>query len=94
MWKDVPASISLGVTFLTVLVALTLIFVSMMASNARVNVPSSAPSENLTELARLRTRTKVDFYLIGFNWITWHDSCALLILADCNASAIINCWMF
>ncbi len=34
MWRDMPASISLGVTFLTVLVALTLIFVGMMASNA------------------------------------------------------------
>jgi hypothetical protein len=39
-----PASISHGVTFLTVLVALTLIFVGMMASNGRANVRSSSPS--------------------------------------------------
>ena len=39
-----PASIAHGVTFLTVLVAVTLIFVGMMASNGRANVPSSAPS--------------------------------------------------
>jgi hypothetical protein len=39
-----PISISHGVTLLTVLVALTLIFVGVMASNGRANVPSSAPS--------------------------------------------------
>ena len=44
MWRDMPASIAHGVTFLTVLVAVTLIFVGMMASNGRANVPSSAPS--------------------------------------------------
>ncbi len=44
MWMDVPASISHGVTCLTVLVALTLIFVGMMSSNGRVNVPNSTPS--------------------------------------------------
>ena len=44
MCRDMPASISHGVTFLTVLVALTLIFVGMMASNGRANVRSSSPS--------------------------------------------------
>jgi hypothetical protein len=43
MWMDMPASISHGLTFLTVLVALTLIFVGMMASNGRVNVPTNMP---------------------------------------------------
>jgi hypothetical protein len=44
MWKDIPVSISYGVTFFAVLEALTLIFVGMMSSIGRVNMPCSAPS--------------------------------------------------
>ncbi len=43
MWRDLHTPIFHCMTFLTVLVALTVIFVGMMASNGRANVPSSSP---------------------------------------------------
>ncbi len=83
MWRDTPASISHGVTLLTVLVALTLIFVGMMASNGRVNVPSSAPSsisdsgrQYLNDLSRRVSETEQHNMFLSTTcfWAAFSDS--------------------
>ncbi len=74
MWKDIPASISHGVTFFAVLVALTLIFVCMVASNGRVTTPSSAPkiqADNISMSSRKELTKRIS--ITGFKEILCHQ---------------------
>jgi hypothetical protein len=99
MWKDMPASISHGVTFFAVLVALALIFVGMMASNSRGNVASSAPSsisdsgrQYLDELSRRANEMDKHYMFLrdivpSLSRIGGHrHSCALLRGGNCSCN--------